>query len=250
MKLQKIVRWLNQELALADFEDISLNGLQLGDLDADVAKVACAVDSGLAVFEQAVAQNAQMLFVHHGLFWGKPLAIQGGHYDRVKYLIDNHLALYAAHLPLDAHPTVGNNTGLAKALSLTDVKPFGAYGGQMIGCKGLLPKALSLSEVQKQLELSDQTSLRWEFGEGGVRSVAIISGDAPNEVRQAMVEEVDLYITGESSHALYHECQEARMSVLFAGHYQTETYGPRLMGQKIEQDLGLEVVFVDVPTYL
>ena len=124
MKLQQLVHWLNQELEVSCFEDVSLNGLQVGNTEDQVTKVACAVDSGLDVFKEAVAQHAQLLFVHHGLFWGKPLAIEGIHYRRLQYLIDNKLALYAAHLPLDAHDSVGNNVGLANKLDLQKKETF------------------------------------------------------------------------------------------------------------------------------
>lgn len=250
MKLSQIVTWLDGLLEIDIIEDISLNGLQVGDVNADIQKVAYAVDSGMQIFEQAAIANAQLLFVHHGLFWGKPLAVTRAHYDRVKFLMEHGIALYAAHLPLDKHSQLGNNTGIVQALALEEVKPFGTYHGQEIGWQGQFKDVTNLDAVVKQLGLIQEDVVTWDFGVKDILTVAIISGDAPNEVRQAIDAGIDLYITGETSHALYHECKEAKINVLFAGHYNTEIFGPRLVAEKISKDLGLETEFINVPTSL
>jgi putative NIF3 family GTP cyclohydrolase 1 type 2 len=105
--------------------DSSLNGLQVDNDGLEFKKIAFAVDSGLEVFKRAAESGAGMLFVHHGLFWGEPLALTGGHRERIKFLFDNHLALYAVHLPLDQHPSLGNNAALAGLLGLMNLEPFG-----------------------------------------------------------------------------------------------------------------------------
>ena len=250
MILSEFVNILEELFSPKEFKDISLNGLQVGNVQANVKKVACAVDSGLEIFQKAVQENADCLFVHHGLFWGKPLALTEGHYERIKYLMDNNLALYAMHLPLDAHPEVGNNKGIAEELGLKNLSSFGCYNGKNIGFKGVCPKKKSLHDICRILKLRESDCYLWDFGSSEISSIAIISGDAPHEVCQAIAEGVDLYITGESSHALYHLCKEAKMNVLFAGHYLTECYGPRLFGNWINKKYSLETVFIDCPTGL
>ncbi|OED35272.1 Nif3-like dinuclear metal center hexameric protein [PVC group bacterium (ex Bugula neritina AB1)] len=252
MKLEELVTFLDKELDLHSFKraDISLNGLQVGDLDQDIQKVACSVDASLEVFQKSVEIGAQMLFVHHGLFWGKCIALRGIHYERFRCLINNSLALYAAHLPLDAHPLWGNNKGLADKLGLESMKPFGQYNDKMIGFSGKFSEPLEMKTIIQKLALEEKNITIWDFHSRPISSVAIISGDAPREVLQAIDEEMDLYITGESSHALYHECKEAGMNVIFAGHYETETYGPRLVGEMLSEKFDLDVTFLDVPTGL
>ena len=112
MKRDKLVSWLDSYLEIVAYDDISLNGLQVEGTD-EVNKVVAAVDSSMTTFEQAAELGADMLIVHHGLFWGKPLALTGMHKRRVQFLLEKNMSLYAAHIPLDAHKEVGNNWGLA-----------------------------------------------------------------------------------------------------------------------------------------
>lgn len=126
MKVKDLVDYFSETLKISDFSnaDISLNGLQVGDVEADVKKIAFAVDASMATIEEAVKQGAEMLFVHHGLFWGRPIAITGRHYKRIKTLLDNNVALFACHLPLDANLEVGNNAQMAKRLGIEDLEQF------------------------------------------------------------------------------------------------------------------------------
>jgi putative NIF3 family GTP cyclohydrolase 1 type 2 len=134
----ELVTWLNDYLKINAFKDISLNGLQLEGRET-VTRIAVAVDSTLATLEETARSGADFLIVHHGWFWGKPLAIAGAHGKRVRTALEAGFSLYAAHLPLDAHPEVGNNISMANALSLTDIKPFGEYKGIPIGVQGRFP---------------------------------------------------------------------------------------------------------------
>ena len=127
MELSRLVAWLDTYLETDAFEDASLNGLQV-EGQPEVNKVAVAVDSSLTTFEQAAEVGADLLIVHHGLFWGEPLPLTGMHGRRVRYLLEHNLGLYASHLPLDAHREVGNNWGLARILGMDDLEPFGRWG--------------------------------------------------------------------------------------------------------------------------
>ena len=253
MKLREVVQYFNSLLPLEDVahSDYSLNGLQVGDLDSEIEKVAFAVDACMASFQRAGLAGAQLLCVHHGLFWGKPIAVTGTHYRRMKFLLEEGLALYAAHLPLDMEPELGNNAGLADALELEQRKPFGDYHGVQIGVKGILASEMSLEQVLSKLELSRESALGiLPFGPDRVKSVGIISGGADKEVGQALRDELDLYITGELNHQVYHACLEGGINLISAGHYFTETYGVQNLMKKMSTDIGLATTFIDVPTGL
>lgn len=250
MKLKNLEQLLNQTLRPEDFEaaDISLNGLQVGNRESEVHKACFAVDACMDSFEAASQAGSDVLVVHHGLFWGHPLAITGTHYERVKFLMDHNLALYACHLPLDAHPVLGNNAQIASALGLKHVEPFAEYHGKMIGFKGILPEPMPMEKVGEVLGFG-QESYMIEFGRKLCRTVGIVSGSAADDVSQAIDDGLDLFITGERSHQVYHLCEENHMNMLCLGHYNTETFGVRaLMG--VVAPLGIETAFVDVPTGL
>jgi len=231
--------------------DKALNGLQVGRRNPEVRKVAFAVDACLQSFERAVAIGADVLVVHHGLFWGAPLAITGDHRRRLQYLFDHDLALWASHLPLDAHPSLGNNAGLAQALGLTALEPFGDYRGTKIGFKGLLPAPLKVDRICEVLFHGREAVLQiLPFGKDEVTSVGVVSGGGTQEVSDAIAEGLDLYITGDADHTIHHQALEAQINVVSGGHYATETWGVRLMSQYLNREHGLWTAFLDLPTGL
>ncbi|OQY35614.1 MAG: Nif3-like dinuclear metal center hexameric protein [Spirochaetaceae bacterium 4572_59] len=252
-KLNELDNWCRSFLAIDQMseKDSSLNGLQIGDRDSEVRKVAFAVDACLETFQKAVEEGADVLFVHHGLFWGRPQAVTGPLYKRFEILIKNGLALYAVHLPLDMHPEWGNNAVLAQILGLENLEAFGNYKGTKIGVKGIFPSPVKRDDIVKKLFGGWEQSIQMlPFGRDAVRSVGIISGGAPREVQDAIDEGLDLYITGDASHEIYHICIEAGINVIFGGHYLTETSGVQAIQKKMNKDLSLETVFIDVPTGL
>ncbi len=250
-KVSDLCQYLDGYLHKEPSLDIAINGLQLGDELWPVEKMAFAVDASMAVFQRAVEVGADFLFVHHGFFWGKPLAITQDHFRRVQFLIENKIALYASHLPLDVHPIVGNNAQIAKALSLEQIEGFGTYKNIKVGLKGILPQALSAQEIVAKLIKADaaKTTLL-PFGKAMVRSIAIVSGDMPFAVEEAIAEGVDMFISGEGAHAIYHTALEAKINVLLAGHYFSETFGPRAVMQLLNEEFGLKSYFLDFPTNL
>ncbi|MDC7226465.1 MAG: Nif3-like dinuclear metal center hexameric protein [Spirochaetales bacterium] len=258
MKLSEIDKYYRGLMQIDELvrTDVSMNGIQVsaGNGNADeceIGKIAFAVDACMESFERAADQAADMLFVHHGLFWGKPEQVSGAHFRRLKFLIEHNISLYAAHLPLDIHPEFGNNAGMCESLGITDPEPFGEYHGFKIGFKGRLPEACSISHILDKLGLSADRALSvLPFGPEEIRTVALVSGGGQNEVYQAMDEDVDLYITGDSSHQIYHPCLENRINLISGGHYHTETWGVRLLSEKTAADLNIETVFIDVPTGL
>jgi dinuclear metal center YbgI/SA1388 family protein len=231
--------------------DPSLNGLQVGLGDREIQRAAFAVDACMETFHRAADWGAQLLFVHHGLFWGKPLAVTGSHYQRLRFLMERELALYAVHLPLDMQPEFGNNAGMAAALHLQEIEPFGEHAGTSIGFKGRLPEERSLDEVLSALQLDRRTALGiLPFGPERIRTVGIVSGGADKDVYQGIAEGLDLFITGELSHQVYHPSSEGGINLVGGGHYHTETYGPRLLAEKCAAETGIETTFIDVPTGL
>lgn len=253
MKIEEIVQYLRTLLQTDVFKeaDSSMNGLQVGRPQKEVSKMCFAVDASLQTFKAAAERHADALFVHHGLFWGEPLAVTKSHYYRLTYLIEHDIALLAAHLPLDAHPTVGNNAVMAKRLGIVDPEPFGMYHGLAIGYKGMLPKAMTAEEICTILEISPETGLRiLPFGPTLIKSVGIVSGGAAFEVLQAVDQELDCYITGESGHSVYAQCFESGITMICGGHYATEVFGPRQLAQTVAEELGIQTEFLALPTAL
>lgn len=231
--------------------DSSMNGFQVDQCSKTVQKVAFAVDASLETFKRAVAWKADVLFVHHGLFWGFPVAVTGNHYKRLSFLIENNLSLYAAHLPLDLDPVVGNNFGIAGQLGLEKLEPFGLYKGVKIGVSGILKQEKTIDEILSLLDTDRREVLGiLPFGKDKISTIAIVSGGATGEVSQAMEQEIDLYITGDVSHQTYHSCQEGGINMISCGHYLTETFGPKLLSEKLKKDTSIETLFIDVPTGL
>jgi dinuclear metal center YbgI/SA1388 family protein len=234
--------------------DPSLNGLQVDNDGAEVRKIAFAVDASLETFKRAAAAGAGMLFVHHGLFWGQPLRVTGGHRERIKALLDHNLALYAVHLPLDQDPRLGNNAGLAELLGLENLEPFGLWNGVKIGWKGTFPAPLTIDEAVKRISGGEPPGSRslgvFPFGAAENRTCAVISGGAAQEVLEAIDEGVDLYVTGESSHAVYHQMLEGRINVIAGGHYATEVWGVRRVMARCAGETDAELEFIDIPTGL
>ncbi len=253
MTLTELDRWLSAFLDLDRLAglDSSLNGLQVAGPDREVTHAAFAVDACMETFRRAAEAGAQILVVHHGILWDRQCRIIGATWERVRFLVEKGLALYAAHLPLDAHPEVGNNAGIARALELVDVQPFGIHRGTPLGCKGRLPEACSMEDVVSRLSARQGEPVKTlPFGPAVVRNVGIISGDAPWGAAQAMAEGLDMYITGEPAHEIYHHCLEQRIHAIFAGHYHSESYGVQALAQRCARETGVRTMYLDVPTGL
>lgn len=253
MTLAELDAHLSETLRISDFArvDASSNGIQVSRTKAEVGKVAVAVDAALETIKRAAEWGADVLFVHHGLFWGSALPITDVHYQRVKALIDADIALYAVHLPLDAHEALGNNAVMAEKLGLKDLAPFGVYKGVEIGWSGALSVPLSSEAIARTLFGSVEELLGLlPFGTAENKTIGIVSGGGTREVADAIDASLDLFITGDASHTVYHHCLEAGINVMFAGHYNTETWGVRAVAKHLEEQCSLETTFIDLPTGL
>ncbi len=249
MKIYEYASWLSSLLDIASFSDISLNGIQIGCSDRELKKVAFAVDACYETIDGAASENADVLVVHHGLFWGKPLAVDGAHYRRIKRALDGDMMLFASHIPLDASVPYGNNAQIALALGMKEFDGFGEWDGRKIGVTGKLPFPMTLHEIMALLKCPDAFVIPGCRKEK-IESVAIVSGSGSSDVRDAVNIGVDLFITGEIHHEVYHEAMENGLSVLAFGHYRSETYGVKAIERLSRKEYGLETVFIDRETGL
>jgi len=248
MKLQELVTHLDGYLRVKQFKDGAVNGLQVAG-PAEVTRVAFAVDARLAAFTGAAECGAQLLIVHHGLFWTTVQPLTGPHYRRVRALIEANVALYASHLPLDAHPEVGNNAELARALGLRRRVPAGEYHGQLIGIGGALSRPMGLDALAGRLATATGCQpVRVVNGGKPARRVACVSGSAAEMAPGFAAEGYDTYVTGEVSHSLLTVIEELGMNVIFGGHYATETLGLKALAKRLRTRFGLATHFIALPT--
>lgn len=234
--------------------DPSLNGIQVENSQPEgkeIRKVAFAVDACQETISRAAAVGADLLFVHHGFFWGQCQTITGAHYQRIRQLLEKDMALYACHIPLDANELVGNNYGLARRLELQDLRPFGDWHGMTIGVGGTFLAPATLDSLVQRLFPGGERPLHLlPFGKKEISTVAIVSGGAARELSQAIEQGYDAFVTGEIGHEQYHQAMEAGINVVAGGHYQTETVGVSLVMEKLARETGIDIVFIQVPTGL
>jgi len=243
----RIVAFLDERLRVGEFDDASSNGLQVQGAK-DVRKIALATDAALATYRRALEEGCQMIVAHHGLIWGGIDRVVGRDYDHLKLLLDNDLNLYAAHLPLDAHPEIGNNAVLARMLGLEDHRPFGAYHGMKLGFAGRLPAPTDLDSLARSLSRSLGGSPKTlGFGPDRIETVGVVSGRG-GVLEEAIADGLDCLVTGEGKHEEHHVALEGGLNVVYAGHYATETVGVKAVGEELEREFGVETVFIDVPT--
>ncbi len=245
MKLEELVDYLDSYLDIKSFKDSSSNGLQV-EGKKNVNRVAFAVDACIESFKRAREMDADLLIVHHGLIWGGLRFVRGLIYRRLKFLIESEISLYVAHLPLDAHPEIGNNIQILKLLGAKPESFFAEYEGGKIGVYGEIEEQ-RISFLEKELETKLETKiLTLRFGREKVRKISVVSGSGAFAIEEAS-EISDCLITGEYKHEAYHAAKELEFNVIFAGHYATETLGLKALMEKVS-NFGVETIFIDNPT--
>lgn len=254
---------LDALLQPARFSDYGPNGLQVPG-PHEVATVVTGVSAHVELFERAAAEGADLLLVHHGLFWGPAHPGSGtGPIDiamkrRLKLLFDHDIALAAYHLPLDAHPEVGNNALLAKALGAERITPFAPHRGVPIGFVATLPGDGIPADGQSWQGGHDsllsrvraavgREPLAFAYGPDQVRSVAIVTGAGTDHMPEAISLGADAFLTGEPAERAMAIAAEGSIHFIAAGHHATETFGVRALGEHLSERFGLRHVFVDVP---
>jgi dinuclear metal center YbgI/SA1388 family protein len=214
-----------------------------------VSRVACAVDASLPVIEKAVAAGADLLLVHHGLFWQGVRPLTGPAYRKFRLALENNLAIYSSHLPLDLHSELGNNVGLARAIGLGKGEAFFDWKGVKLGRRMIVHETVGNLQETLQKVLGGPVLLRGQ-PEAAAGTVGIITGGAGSEVEAVTKEGIDTFITGEGPHWSHPLAEELGLTVLYGGHYATETFGVKALTALLESTFGLPGVFLDHPTGL
>lgn len=233
--------------AIGDY-DGAANGLQAANRGT-VSRIAAAVDASLATVKLAVAAKADLLIVHHGLFWSPRQPWTGKNHELLQLLVENDLAIYSSHLPLDAHPKLGNNAQLCAALGLKNLKPFFTSHGQTIGFKS--PTKISRDALA--LKLAHATGAKPKIIPGGKNicaRIGVVTGGAGGDLKLAASEGVDTFITGEGPHWTYALAEELGLNVFYGGHYATETFGVKALAAHLAKKFKLPWMFLDHPTGL
>jgi dinuclear metal center YbgI/SA1388 family protein len=245
MKLNPIVKFLNKELKVKSIKDISKNGLQVRASE-NIDKVGLATDACMDVFKKAKNRGCDLIIVHHGLFWKEKKDVSHITKDRVKFLKKNKISLYTVHLPLDKNIKYGNN---AEILRLLNVKPKELFNE--VGYLGYLNKTRSLSSITEELNRKLKTKCKvLKFGKKNIKKIAVVSGYGAPDVLEAIKKNVDLFITGETSHSYYDDAEEGKINVIFGGHYKTETVGVKALGILLKKKFNLKTIFIDSSTGL
>lgn len=250
MRLQELVAYLDTYLRIPEVPDApeALNGLQVAN-SGEVTRMAAAVDLCAVTVQGARDAAADLLLVHHGLFWGGLRPLVGMRYRRVASLIRYNIGVYGAHVPLDRHPEVGNNVLLARLLGFEPRGEWGEHYGAPIGVWG--EGDWSRMDLGERIERALGVRPRvMAFGPARVRRIGVVTGAGGNLIPQAEALGLDAFVTGEGSHHTYFEAEERHLNVFYAGHYATETLGVKALAQHVSEKFALPWVFVDHPTGL
>jgi dinuclear metal center YbgI/SA1388 family protein len=259
--LHEIVAYLDEYLRIKEIPDEvnAVNGLQVEN-SGRIGRIVAAVDASQATIDGVIAtlepgEPSAMLLVHHGLLWDGNVPLTGRRYRRVAALMDHDIPLYAAHIPLDVHPEVGNNAVLAERLGLTIEGWFGNYKGIAIGVWGHAPASLSTREslaleLDRVLHTLKGSATLIPGGPERPARIGIITGGAGGMIGEARTAGLDTYITGEGPHHTYFDAMEFGLNLVYAGHYATETLGVQAMASHLAERFDLEWDFHDHPTGL
>ncbi len=249
--LSAVHRFLDDYLKTDDVSEESWNGLQI-EGKPEVKKIAFAVDACIDSFKKAIKERADMVVVHHGQFWkSENPSITGWIRERVDLLKKNNVSLYVAHLPLDRHREVGHNALLLKLMGAKISEEFLEVHEKNVGWIGERQKPIALQQIVSKLNSELNTKCKvLPFGKKSIKTIAVCSGGGNDEdFFEVLHENVDLYVSGDSID-IYSTAKDAKMNVIFAGHYASETIGMKALAKVMAKKFGAKTVFVDVPTGL
>jgi len=247
-QLSEVIAYLDELLEIGDFQDYGPNGLQVPG-SGELSVVVTGVSAHRELFEHAATLGAQLVVAHHGLFWDfHPRAITTAMKERLRILFDNDIALAGYHLPLDAHPEVGNNALICAALGLERSEPFGEHRGRAVGFVGRSGDGIPFEELRSRCVAAfGQEPFTWDEGLEVVRSVGIVSGAAASSFGEAIARGLDAFLTGEPAEHVMADARESGTHFIAAGHYATETFGVRRLGELVAERFGVEHRFVEAP---
>ena len=239
----EIIEFANEFLDLGSYPDYGPMGMQVAGA-ADVRKIACGVSASRELFERAILADAQLVLVHHGLFWDRDTRVIGALMrERLRVLFDGDLTLAAYHLALDAHPEIGNNANLARELGVEQERRFAE-----IGYGGRLREPVAITDFATRIEEHvGRMPLLFSYGPEQIDRVAVCSGGAARHLADAIDQGYDCFVTGEADEPTKHAAKEARIHFVAAGHYATETSGVQALAQRLAEEFGVDWEFVDLP---
>jgi dinuclear metal center YbgI/SA1388 family protein len=247
MKREQLANELSKYLMCTEFDDDCPNGLQVEGRD-EIKKIIIGVSASVDLFKKAIEENADALIVHHGIIWNYERPIyRGGYRERIRLLLAHELNLFAYHLPLDAHPETGNNAQLCKLLKLKNLRPFGDYKGQLIGMRGVIDQTPKNKFFKNVESVVGREPIIFPFGPDNIKNVGVISGGAQKELKQAVDEGLDVFITGEVSEHIMYYAKEENIHFISAGHYATEKFGIMALGELLKKKYNLKIKFIDIP---
>ena len=244
----EIVAHLDELLEIGSFSDYGPNGLQVPGAD-EVTLVVTGVSAQRELFWRAAEAGAELVLCHHGLFWDfHPRALGPGMKQRLKLLFDADISLAAYHLPLDAHPEVGNNALICELLGLERSERLAEFKGRSIGFVGRSGEGIPFAELRRRCaDAFGQEPFVWDAGPDTVHSVGVVSGGAQGAFHEAIAHGVDAFLTGETAEHVMAEAREAGVHYISGGHYATETFGIRRLGDIVAEKFGVQHRFVDIP---
>ncbi|HWI07416.1 MAG TPA: Nif3-like dinuclear metal center hexameric protein [Solirubrobacteraceae bacterium] len=247
--LDNIIEYLDDLLSPSSFHDYGPNGLQVPG-PRSVQTVVTGVSAGVELFERAAELGADLVLVHHGLFWtGAPLALTPSAKRRLQLLFEHDMALAAYHLPLDGHAEVGNNALIAEHLGCTAPEPFALHRGSPIGVAARFDGgAISPAElVERTARVTGRVPLAFLAGPERVRTIGIVSGAGSDHLGDAVSAGLDAFLTGEPAERVMTHAQEEQIHFVAAGHYATETFGVRRLGDLLAEQFEIRHRFVEIP---
>jgi dinuclear metal center YbgI/SA1388 family protein len=248
MKRDELVAYLTEYLRIEEISDYGPQGLQV-EGSSEVNKIVGMVDAQMPCVLAALDAGADMLLVHHGIFWGPPKALSGSFGRLVRTIISTELNLFAAHLALDAHPEVGNNVELARRLGLEVLEWWGNVKGVTPAVLAVEPNGIKLDYLVARFEqLVGPAQLVQAHGPRIVNRVGIMSGSGAKHIEEAAALGCDTFLTGETSHANYYDAQNAGINVIYGGHYTTEIVGIQALGRHLQENFDVDFQFIDLPT--
>jgi len=246
--IASLIAALDELLDPGAYADLGPNGLQVPGA-REVTRVVTGVSAQRQLSERAVELGAQLVLVHHGLFWDfQPTGLTPVLAERLRPLFKHDINLAAYHIPLDAHAELGNNALLAQALGCDSHEPFGSYSGRPIGRKATFQSGITAHELRERIRAATHRDPLFQGGgPERLRAIGIVSGSASDMLQQAIGEGLDAFLTGEPREHVMADAQESGIHFIAAGHYATETFGVRALGHLLQERFGIEHVFVDLP---
>ena len=244
----QLITFLDELLDAQGWPDYGPNGLQVPGA-TEVEHVVTGVSAHAELFERAAGAGAQMVLCHHGIFWGEPLGpVTGQMKARLKLLFDADMSLAAYHLPLDAHPDVGNNALICRGLGLERTDAFGEAKGKSIGWIGAAPEPLTAAELaERAADLFGSDPLVFDFGPKEIRRVGVVSGGGSSTLHEAIALGLDAFVTGEPTEHVMADAREGGLHFIAGGHYASETFGIRRLGDLLAEKFSVSHTFVEIP---